>query len=152
MLKLLYKPVAIVAGIVGGLLSGLIFKWVWKVVGRGSDAPAPMDSERGWGEILLAAGLHGAIYALVKTAVDRGAAEWTRKKTGIWPGGTLQQPDKSPDHRQAEAAVIRRSNLGRPGAGHRQRGHQRPLTGSMTTGSGMTAEAAMAPRQTAAGL
>lgn len=50
MLKLLYKPVAIVAGIVGGLLSGLIFKWVWKIVGRGSDAPAPMDSERGWGE------------------------------------------------------------------------------------------------------
>ena len=99
MLKLLYKPVAIVTGIVGGLLSGLIFKWVWKAVGRGSDAPAPMDSERGWGEILL-----GAIYALVKTAVDRGAAEWTWKKTGIWPGGTLQQPDKSAD-RQAKAAV-----------------------------------------------
>ena len=34
MLKLLYKPVAIVAGIVGGLLSGLIFKRVWKIVGR----------------------------------------------------------------------------------------------------------------------
>ena len=66
MLKLLYKPVAIVAGIVGGLLSGLIFKRVWKIVGRGSDVPAPMDSERGWGEILLAAGLHGVIYALVK--------------------------------------------------------------------------------------
>ena len=49
MLKLLYKPVAIVAGIVGGLLSGLIFKRIWKVVGRGSDAPAPLDSERGWG-------------------------------------------------------------------------------------------------------
>ena len=105
MLKLLYKPVAIVAGIVGGLLSGLIFNRVWKIVGRGSDAPAPLDSERGWGEILLAAGLQGAIYALVKTAVDRGAAEWTRKKTGIWPGGTLQQPDKSPDHRQAKAAA-----------------------------------------------
>ena len=49
MLKLLYKPVAIVAGIVGALLSGLIFKRIWKVVGRGSDAPAPLDSERGWG-------------------------------------------------------------------------------------------------------
>ena len=107
MLKLLYKPVAIVAGIVGGLLSGLIFTRVWKVVGRGSDVPAPMDSERGWGEILLAAGLHGAIYALVKTAVDRGAAEWTRKKTGIWPGGTLEQPDKSPDHRQAKPPPVR---------------------------------------------
>jgi hypothetical protein len=105
MLKLLYKPVAVVAGIVGGVLSGLIFRWVWKIAGRGSEAPAPMDSERGWGEILLAAGLHGAIYALVKTAVDRGAAEWTRKKTGIWPGGTLHQPDRSPDHRQAKAAA-----------------------------------------------
>jgi len=61
MLKLLCAPVAIVAGIVGGLLSGLVFNRVWKIVGRGSDPPAPMDSERGWGEILLAAGLHGAI-------------------------------------------------------------------------------------------
>ena len=93
------------AGIVGGVLSGLIFKTVWKVVGRGSDAPAPMDSERGWGEILLAAVLHGAIYALVKAAVDRGAAEWTRKATGIWPGSTLQQPGKSPDHHEAKAVV-----------------------------------------------
>jgi hypothetical protein len=47
MLKLLYRPVAIVAGIVGGLLSGLVFKGVRKVAGRGSDAPAPVDSERG---------------------------------------------------------------------------------------------------------
>lgn len=88
MLKLLYKPVAIVAG-------------------RGSDAPEPLDSERGWGEVLLAAGLHGVIYALVKTAVDRGAAEWTRKKTGIWPTGTPQQPGRSPDHREAKAAARR---------------------------------------------
>jgi hypothetical protein len=105
MFKLLCKPVAIVVGIVGGLLSGLIFKRIWKIVGRGTDAPAPMDSERGWGEILLAAGLHSVIYALVKTAVARGAAEWTRKKTGIWPDGTLQQPDRSPDHRQVKAAA-----------------------------------------------
>ena len=103
MFKLLYKPVAIVAGIVASALSGLIFKMAWKAVGRGSEAPTPMDSERGWGEILLAAVLHGAIYALVKAAVDRGAAEWTRKETGIWPGGTLQQPGKSPDHHEAKA-------------------------------------------------
>jgi len=57
MFKLLYKPVAIVAGIIGGVLSGLIFKNLWKVVGRGTDPPAPLDSERGWGEVLLAASL-----------------------------------------------------------------------------------------------
>ena len=105
MFKLLYKPVAIVAGIIGGLLSGLIFKRVWKIAGRGSEAPEPLDSERGWGEVLLAAGLHGVIYALVKTAVDRAAAEWTRKKTGIWPDGTLQHPDKSTDRHEARAAA-----------------------------------------------
>jgi len=103
MFKLLYKPVAIVAGIIGGLLSGLIFKQVWKVAGRGSDPPAPLDSERGWGEVLLAAVLHGAIFALVKTAVDRGAAEWTRRTVGIWPDGTLDHPGRSPDHHEAEA-------------------------------------------------
>ena len=75
MFKLLYKPVAIVAGIVGGVLSGLIFKNFWKVVGRGSDPPAPLDSERGWGEVLLASALHGAIYALVKD----GCRSWRRR-------------------------------------------------------------------------
>jgi len=30
---LLYKPVAVVAGIVGAVLSGLIFKNFWKVAG-----------------------------------------------------------------------------------------------------------------------
>ena len=97
MLKLLYKPVAIVAGIIGGLLSGLIFKRVWKVAGRGTDPPAPLDSERGWGEILLAAGLHGTIYALVKTAVDRGAAD------SAIDASEPQQPGRSPDHSQAKA-------------------------------------------------
>ena len=105
MFKLLYKPVAIVAGIVGGVLSGLIFKNLWKVVGRGSDPPAPLDSERGWGEVLLASVLQGAVFALVKTAVNRGAAEGTRKKTGIWPDGTLDHPGQSPDHHEAEAAA-----------------------------------------------
>ena len=37
-------------------------------------------------EVLLAAALQGAIFGLVKAAVDRGAAEGTRKVTGAWPG------------------------------------------------------------------
>jgi hypothetical protein len=93
MIKLLFKPVDLIAGMVGGLLAGLIFKMVWKIIGRG-DAPKPTDERRGWGEILLAAVLHGAIFALVKAAVDRGAAEGTRRLTGIWPGNEGQQPDE----------------------------------------------------------
>jgi len=85
MIKLLYKPVDLIAGMVGGLLAGLIFKRVWKLIGRG-DAPKPTDERRGWGVILLAATLQGAIFALVKATVDRSVAEGTRRLTGIWPG------------------------------------------------------------------
>jgi Protein of unknown function (DUF4235) len=94
MIKLLYKPVDLIASMVGGLLAGLIFKTVWKLIGQG-DAPKPTDERRGWGEILLAAMLQGTIFALVKTAADRGAAEGTRRLAGIWPGDEGQQPDES---------------------------------------------------------
>jgi Protein of unknown function (DUF4235) len=93
MIKLLYKSMDLIAGMVGGLLAGLIFKTVWKLVDR-RDVPQPTDERRGWGEILLAAMLQGAIFALVKAAVDRGAAEGTRRLTGIWPGDEGQQPDE----------------------------------------------------------
>ena len=114
MIKLLYKPVDLIAGMVGGLLAGLIFKRVWKLIGRG-DAPRPTDERRGWGEILLAAMLQGAIFALVKAAVDRGAAEGTRRLTGIWPGDEGQEPGEPSDHHQATATVRRPSDRGLPG-------------------------------------
>jgi hypothetical protein len=94
MIKLLFKPVDMIAGMVGGLLAGLIFKRVWRAIGRG-DAPKPTDERRGWADILLAAVLHGAIFALVKAAVDRGVAEGTRRLTGVWPGDEGQEPGES---------------------------------------------------------
>ncbi|MGH3154962.1 MAG: DUF4235 domain-containing protein [Streptosporangiaceae bacterium] len=35
-----------------------------------------------------AADLQGAIFAVVKAAVDRAAATGTEKLTGVWPGDT----------------------------------------------------------------
>jgi hypothetical protein len=95
MIKLLYKPVNLIASMLGGLLAGLIFKRVWKIIGRGDAVPKPTDERPGWGEILLAATLQGAIFAVVKAALDRGAAEATRTLIGIWPEDEGQQPDKS---------------------------------------------------------
>ena len=106
MIKLLFKPVDLIAGMVGGLLAGLIFKKVWKLIGRG-DAPKPTDERRAWGEILLAATLQGAIFALVKAAADRGAAEGTRRLTGIWPAMKASSPTSRPDHHQPGAAQHR---------------------------------------------
>ena len=93
--KVSYKAVDLIAGIIGGVLAGLIFKTVWGIIQQGDEAPKPTDEQRGWREILLAAGLQGAIFALVKAAIDRGAAEGTRKLTGIWPGDEGQQPGNS---------------------------------------------------------
>jgi Protein of unknown function (DUF4235) len=91
MIKLLYKPASMLVSVLGGILAGAIFKRVWKIIGREDDAPKATDAGRGWREILLAATLQGAIFALVKAAVDRGAAESTRKLTGVWPGDEGEQ-------------------------------------------------------------
>ena len=86
MIKLMYKPVSMLVGVLGGIIAGVIFKKAWKVIGRQDDAPRATDRRKGWREILLAAALQGAIFAVVKAAVDRSAAEGTRKITGVWPG------------------------------------------------------------------
>ena len=92
--KVSYKAVNLIASIVGGLVVGLIFNRAWSVIEQGDDAPKPTDEQRGWREILVAAGLQGAIFALIKAAIDRGTAEGTRKLTGIWPGHEGRQPGK----------------------------------------------------------
>jgi hypothetical protein len=84
--KLLYKPVGLLAGAGAGLLAGLVFKKVWQVASGSEDAPEALDEQRGWGEILVAAALQGAIFAIVKAAVDRASATGVRKLTGTWPG------------------------------------------------------------------
>jgi hypothetical protein len=84
--KLLYKPLGIAFGVLGGMIGGAIFKQVWKLVSNQDDAPKAKESEYGWGEVLPAAALQGAIFALVKAAIDRGGARGFQKLTGVWPG------------------------------------------------------------------
>jgi hypothetical protein len=94
MIKLVYKPVSMLVSVLGGVLAGVIFKRIWKITAREDDAPKATDAQRGWREVLLAATLQGAIFAVVKAAVDRGAAEGTSKLTGVWPGDEGQPSGK----------------------------------------------------------
>jgi hypothetical protein len=91
MIKVLYKPMGMLVSVLGGVLAGAIFKQVWKIAFSEDDAPKATDADRSWREILLAAALQGAIFGLVKAAIDRGAAEGTRKVTGVWPGDEINQ-------------------------------------------------------------
>jgi hypothetical protein len=86
MAKLVYKPLGIVFGVLGGLLGGVIFKQIWKRVAGEDDAPEATEREHSWAEVLPAAALQGAVFALIKAAVDRGGAQGFEKLTGVWPG------------------------------------------------------------------
>ncbi|MEV6814585.1 DUF4235 domain-containing protein [Micromonospora sp. NPDC051296] len=83
--KAAYKPVGVVMGIAAGAIAGAVFRQVWKVAAGDGDAPSATDENRRWGEILAAAALHGAIFAVVRAAVDRGGALGVRRLTGRWP-------------------------------------------------------------------
>jgi hypothetical protein len=83
--KIAYKPVGLLLGIGAGALAGFVFKEVWKLASGDDDAPNATDEDRGWGEILAAAALQGAIFAVVRALVDRGGATSVRKITGEWP-------------------------------------------------------------------
>ena len=86
MAKALYTPISIVFSVLGGLLAGAVFKQIWKRVSDEEEAPKALESEYGWKEILPAAALQGAIFALVKAMVQRGGAQGVRRLTGYWPG------------------------------------------------------------------
>ena len=83
--KLAYKPVGIILGLAAGAVAGAVFKQVWKLASGDDAAPNATDEDRGWAEILVAAALQGAIFAVVKAVVHRGGAVGTRKLTGTWP-------------------------------------------------------------------
>ena len=83
--KVAYKPVGLLLGAGAGMIAGILFKQVWRLPSGDDDAPDATDEERGWGEVLAAAALQGAIFALVKAAVDRSGAVGVRKMTGQWP-------------------------------------------------------------------
>ncbi|MEU6863825.1 DUF4235 domain-containing protein [Streptomyces sp. NPDC046876] len=81
-----YKPVGLALGAASGLIAGAAFKQAWKMIGHEDDAPDATDEQRTWQEVLFAAALQGAIFAVVKAAVDRAGAAATRRLTGTWPG------------------------------------------------------------------
>lgn len=83
--KLLYKPIGLAGGALAGVLAGIAFKEVWRLMSGDDDAPNAIDEDRGWTEILIAAALQGAIFAVVKAAVDRSGAKGVRSLTGKWP-------------------------------------------------------------------
>jgi Protein of unknown function (DUF4235) len=84
--KVVYRPIGLVSGVVGGVIAGVIFKQIWKRIGRQDDPPGALQREYGWRDVLIAAALQGAIFAVVKAVIDRSGAKGFQRLSGEWPG------------------------------------------------------------------
>jgi hypothetical protein len=86
MARLVYKPLGLIFGVLGGMVAGAIFKRVWQAVANESEAPEATDEGRGWAEVVSAAAAQGAVFGAVKALIDRAGATGFARLTGVWPG------------------------------------------------------------------
>jgi hypothetical protein len=77
--KLAYKPIGLSFGLLGGLLAAKVFGMVWKKISNEDETPQPLSDDYSTREVLLAATLQGAIFGLIKTAVDRYGMKGVRR-------------------------------------------------------------------------
>ncbi|AKJ09060.1 membrane protein [Streptomyces incarnatus] len=84
-LPFVYQPIGFLLSWTGGALAGVAFRKAWMALRHEEEAPDALDQDRGWGEILLASAVQGAIFAVVKSAVDRAGAKAIARSTGVWP-------------------------------------------------------------------
>ena len=86
MAKLFYKPLGVILGVLAGRLAGKLFKQLWELTARESPSPRATDHDRGWGEVIAAAAIRGAVFSGVRAIVDRAGATGFEHVTGSWPG------------------------------------------------------------------
>ena len=91
MSKMVFKILGFFSGAFAGMLASAIVKKLWQVTPGEDEAPDATDTRRSWGEILSAAALQGAIFAVIRAAVDRATATGAEKLTGEQPGDAVKR-------------------------------------------------------------
>jgi hypothetical protein len=88
--KILFIPIGILGGLVGGLISKNIFDFVWSRISN-EEVPEPEHRDVSWPKLLAALALEGAIFRLSRGVVERGSRIGFYRLTGSWPGE--EQPE-----------------------------------------------------------
>jgi hypothetical protein len=109
-MRLLYKPFAIISGIVGVRLGRVVFKGLWSRIDTG-DPPRAVSVDASYAKVVGAAALEGATMAGVTAVVVHAAARWFRFLTGIRPDGppgdeTQNEPGAATALPSAERAAL----------------------------------------------
>jgi hypothetical protein len=84
-MKILYKPFAIIAGMIGARLGRNAFRELWSRIDD-ADPPTPTAPDASLVKVVGAAALEAATMAGVAAVVDRVSARSFHYLTGIWPG------------------------------------------------------------------
>ena len=77
--KIAYKPFGLAFGLLSGLLARKIFAVVWKKLSAEDETPPPLSDDYSTREVLVAAAVQGAIFGLIKAAVDRYGRKGVRR-------------------------------------------------------------------------
>jgi hypothetical protein len=89
---LIYKPIGILIGILGGIVGRKVFDLAWTKISD-EEPPEATTQYASWRSILAAAALQGLIWRTAKIAVDRWGAIGWHYLTGNWPGEKVPDPD-----------------------------------------------------------
>ena len=91
-MTLIYKPIAIVLGLVAGFLSRKIFDQVWGLIDE-EEPPKPNTELATWPRVLAAAAVEGVTFKVTRAAVERVGASGFASLTGTWPGEKRPEPE-----------------------------------------------------------
>jgi len=92
-MTLIYKPIGIILGILGGLIGKRVFKFIWTKIDD-EDPPKPTTQEADWSKVLVTAALQGLIFKATRAAIDRQGAKGFHYLTGAWPGEKRPKPEE----------------------------------------------------------
>jgi hypothetical protein len=91
-LKVLFMPLSIVAGLIAGIIGRKAFEQIWGVVDD-EEPPTPKHRETGWLKLIAALIVEGAIFRAVRGLVDRSTRIGFARLTGTWPGEARPEPE-----------------------------------------------------------
>lgn len=94
-MKILYKPLAIIAGVIGAAIGRKVFKTVWAQIDE-EEAPKATTPDVPVGKVVGARALEAATMAAVGAAVDRATLNSFEYLTGVWAG-----KDKEPEQEKS---------------------------------------------------
>ena len=97
-MKLIYKPIGLVLGLLSGLVASKVFNAIWGIFDE-EEPPKPTTLETSWPKVLGAAAVQGVTFKVVRAVVDRNTAKGFAFLTGTWPG------PKTTEKSQAAEAV-----------------------------------------------